>query len=50
MPCQLCLLVLSTFLCVNFDGKFVMMIFFCNAITVSLLYVHGKRTGWKIGP
>ena len=27
-----------------------MSIFFCNAIMVSLLYVHAKRTSWKIRP
>ena len=27
-----------------------MLIFFCNVIMVSLLYVHAKRTGWKIRP
>ena len=27
-----------------------MLIFFCNVIMVSSLYVHGKRTGWKIRP
>ena len=27
-----------------------MSIFFCNVIMVSLLYVHAKRTGWKIRP
>ena len=24
--------------------------FFCNVIVVSILYVHAKRTGWKIRP
>ena len=27
-----------------------MSIFFCNVITVSILYVHAKRTSWKIRP
>ena len=27
-----------------------MSIFFFNVIMVSILYVHAKRTGWKIRP
>ena len=38
------------FVCVNFDGKSVIPIFFCNVIMVSVLYVRAKRTGWKIRP
>ena len=26
------------------------MFFFCNVIMVSILYVHAKKTGWKIRP
>ena len=47
---QLSLLVLSTFVCVNFDGKSVMSIVFCDVIMVSLLCVYAKRTGWMIRP
>ena len=27
-----------------------MSIFFCNVMMVSMLYVHARRTSWKIGP